>query len=43
MINFISKEIKKEPHEIFDSVGGTSIGGILSLSITGTSDGKTPL
>lgn len=35
--------MKKEPYQLFDSVGGTSIGGMLALTIVGTKDGHTPL
>ncbi|CAD8166864.1 unnamed protein product [Paramecium octaurelia] len=43
IINYICSEIKKEPYQIFDCVGGTSIGGILALAMTGTQDGVHPL
>jgi patatin-like phospholipase/acyl hydrolase len=43
MINYICKEVKKEVFEMFDCVGGTSIGGIIALGSTGTLDGKTPI
>ncbi|CAD8091861.1 unnamed protein product [Paramecium sonneborni] len=43
IINYICNEIKKEPYQIFDCIGGTSIGGILALAMTGTQDGIHPL
>lgn len=43
MLNYISSELKREPHEIFDSIGGTSIGGILALGMTGTLNGRDPM
>lgn len=39
----LTKETKKEIHQMFDCVGGTSIGGILALGSTGTIDGRTPV
>lgn len=43
VINYLCTELKKEPHQIFDCIGGTSIGGILALSMVGTKDGVNPL
>ncbi|EGR29322.1 patatin-like phospholipase family protein, putative [Ichthyophthirius multifiliis] len=43
IITYICKNLKREVHEIFDVVGGTSIGGILALGVTGTLDGKNPV
>ena len=33
IMNLICKETKREIYEIFDEVGGTSIGGILALVV----------
>jgi patatin-like phospholipase/acyl hydrolase len=43
ILNYLCNEMKKEPYQLFDSVGGTSIGGMLALTIVGTKDGHTPL
>lgn len=43
MINYLCKETKYEVHEMFNCVGGTSIGGILALGATGTLDGVNPV
>lgn len=43
IINILSDKLKKEPFEIFDYVGGTSIGGIIALALTGTQDYKQPI
>jgi patatin-like phospholipase/acyl hydrolase len=37
------KEVGQPIHKIFDCVGGTSIGGILSLASTGSTDGYHPV
>jgi patatin-like phospholipase/acyl hydrolase len=44
IINYLCEqpELKGyEPYEIFDEIGGTSIGGILALALTGKSN-KNP-
>lgn len=43
MINYICEETGYEAHQIFDCIGGTSIGGLIALGSTGTLDGKTPI
>jgi len=34
IIEYFCDKCKLEPHEIFNVIGGTSIGGILTLGIT---------
>ena len=43
MLSYLCKETKREAHEMFDCVGGTSIGGILALGCTSSLDGKHPV
>eukprot|EP00825_Cyclidium_porcatum_P028667 TRINITY_DN3085_c0_g1_i3.p1 TRINITY_DN3085_c0_g1~~TRINITY_DN3085_c0_g1_i3.p1 ORF type:complete len:782 (-),score=98.27 TRINITY_DN3085_c0_g1_i3:192-2537(-) len=43
IIEYIGNQTKKKVYEIFDVVGGTSIGGILALGCTGTLDGEYPI
>ncbi|KAL4427379.1 hypothetical protein ABPG74_002350 [Tetrahymena malaccensis] len=43
MIKVLCEETKYKVHEIFDTVGGTSIGGLLALGSTGTLDGINPI
>lgn len=43
IIDYLSKETKRAPHEMFDQMGGTSIGGIMALTYTGTMDGVNPV
>lgn len=43
LMNYISKETNYEMHQIFNCIGGTSIGGILALGSTGTLDGVHPV
>ena len=42
-LEYLCKEVKRPLHKIFDWIGGTSIGGILSLAATGTVDGERPI
>lgn len=42
-LQYLAKGVNKPFHKIFDCIGGTSIGGILALSITGTLDGINPV
>ena len=42
-LQYLSDETKKPLHKMFDCIGGTSIGGILALSITGTKDHLNPV
>ena len=42
MIKFLCDYNKKEVWEMFDCIGGTSIGGIIALGISSTLDGKNP-
>ncbi|KAL4466532.1 hypothetical protein ABPG72_000739 [Tetrahymena utriculariae] len=43
MIKVLCEETKYKVHEIFENVGGTSIGGLLALGSTGTLDGINPI
>lgn len=43
IIEYIGNQTKKKIHQIFDVVGGTSIGGILALGCTGTLDQELPI
>ncbi|EAS05258.2 patatin-like phospholipase family protein (macronuclear) [Tetrahymena thermophila SB210] len=43
MIKVLCEETKYKVHEIFETVGGTSIGGLLALGSTGTLDGANPI
>lgn len=43
LISILCSETRREVHEIFDVVGGTSIGGIIALGLTGTLDGRTTI
>lgn len=43
MINFLCDYNKKEVWEMFDCIGGTSIGGIIALGLSCTLDGKSPI
>ncbi|KRX02408.1 Acyl transferase/acyl hydrolase/lysophospholipase [Pseudocohnilembus persalinus] len=43
MLEYLAKETKQEPFQMFDCVGGTSIGGIIALGVTGTLDGRNPI
>ena len=38
IIEYFSEECKLEPYQMFDVIGGTSIGGILALGISTTRD-----
>ena len=42
-LEYLSKAVGKPLHKIFDCVGGTSIGGILALTATGTLDRYNPV
>ena len=42
-MHYLEKEVGKPLCKIFDCIGGTSIGGILSLAATGTNDGFHPI
>ena len=42
-LDFISRKVKQPLHKIFDSIGGTSIGGILAIGSSGSLDGVNPL
>ena len=42
-LEYLSKMVGKPLHKIFDCVGGTSIGGILALTATGTIDRSNPV
>lgn len=42
-LNWLVNKVKKPLHKIFDCIGGTSIGGILSLGVTATFDGVNPV
>ena len=39
IVNYLCTEMKKEPYQLFDCIGGTSIGGMLALTMVGTKDG----
>ncbi|KAL4427261.1 hypothetical protein ABPG74_011497 [Tetrahymena malaccensis] len=43
IIQYLCQNTKREVHEIFDVLGGTSIGGILALALVCTIDGKNPV
>ena len=43
LISALSKHTKYQVHQIFDYVGGSSIGGILALASAGTLDGINPV
>lgn len=42
-LQYLVEETKKPLHRMFDCIGGTSIGGILALSVTGTLDHEHPV
>lgn len=43
LIEFLVKHTKCQIHEMFDYIGGSSIGGILALGCAGTLDGVNPI
>ena len=43
MLSILCEKTKKEVWEMFDSIGGTSIGGIIALGCAATLDGKQPV
>lgn len=43
ILNYLCTQMKKEPYQLFDSIGGTSIGGMLALTMAGTKDGQSSL
>lgn len=43
LVNYLCRKTNREVCEMFDVVGGTSIGGILALGCTATSDGVHPV
>lgn len=43
MLEILTTGCKYSSYQIFDYIGGTSIGGIMALGLTGTHDGKTPI
>ena len=42
MMNFLCEYNKKEIWQMFDCIGGSSIGGIIALGSAGTLDGSRP-
>ena len=42
-MNYLVERVGYPLHKIFDCIGGTSIGGILALAATGTTDGYHPV
>ena len=42
-MNYLVQRVGYPLHKIFDCIGGTSIGGILALAATGTTDGYHPV
>ena len=43
MLEKLTRGCKYSSYQIFDYIGGTSIGGIMALGLSGTHDGKTPI
>ena len=42
-LQYLASKVGKPLHKIFDCIGGTSIGGILSLTATGSLDNLNPV
>jgi patatin-like phospholipase/acyl hydrolase len=42
-LQYLSEKVGKPLYRMFDCIGGTSIGGILALAITGTNDQRQPI
>ena len=43
LLQEIERKTNRKAHQLFDCIGGSSVGGILALGLTASEDGRTPL